>query len=361
MKNIFIVKSPLQLINALEAKFYFELDSIDCVLIVLGDKKNYSQILKLIHDQDQWKTVIVLDKISVLINNTMIDEFSKLNSKNMRLSEFQKSSVFLLMKLHKLAKIYKHVDFLFAGDNYNEMIRGFINSISYNKVILLDDGVSAIYIAEIRRNNHKSMPNLAIKKRIKICIRKFFQGLDDRQADKVCFFSAYNLDIDVRDELISNKYRYLQKEINNIKHINSVYFLGSPLSETGLMSEYDYFNQVKMIREKYSDYDFVYVAHRRESVEKTRLIEESMNVEICHFEYPIEYQLVTIGPIPRLVVSFVSSALENLRVIMGENLDVVSYKLLEGTYNKESRVNEVYKYFSQNVGDHFHLLSLDGK
>jgi|GEM_PF-3324220 len=358
MKSLFLVKSPLQLLNAVEARHHFSLKKEECVLVVMSDRKNYPQMIKLINEQQQWCDVIVLDKVSVFIRRDNISKYNKIHSANMPFSEIQKSSFFALIKLIKLAKIYKDVNYLFVGDSHNAVIRGFINKSTPKKTVLLDDGVGAIYMAGIRKQRHKDVPNIKLKKKIKIWLKRFFQGLDDRQSDSVCFFSAYNLDVADRDDLVLNEYHYLRSKIDALKSTDYVLFLGSPLSEVGLMSESDYIRQLKMVCKDYEGTKIIYVSHRRENKQKLDLINIIENIEVVSFDYPIEYQLTVYGPLPKSVISFVTSALENLRLIMGNKLEIVSYKLVKGSYKDSDRIDDIYDYFQKNTSPCFSVRSL---
>ena len=95
-----------------------------------------------------------------------------------------------------------------------------------------------------------------------------------------------------------------------------------------------------------------------ENKRKLTLINEIDNVEVCYFYCPIEYQLSFSGSLPKAVASFVTSALENLRLIMGNRLEIVSCKLTKGTYNASDRINDVYDYFQKNISPNFSLRSL---
>ena len=68
-KSVFLIKSPLQLLNAIEAKYYFGLNSDDCILIIMGDRKSQPQILMLANAVDEWGKVIVLNRVNVFFGD----------------------------------------------------------------------------------------------------------------------------------------------------------------------------------------------------------------------------------------------------------------------------------------------------
>jgi hypothetical protein len=172
---------------------------------------------------------------------------------------------------------------------------------------------------------------------------------------------VYDLDISEKDELVCNDYSYLNEKSISLKKDNCIYFLGGPLSEVGVMSEEDYFEQLNEVREKHSGMKFVYVAHRREKTRKLNKIRDYLNIEVCFFEYPIEYQVAIVGPVPEIIASFVTSALENLRVIMGGKMKIISYKLIDGTYSNAERIESIYSSYAKNVSENFCLETLESK
>jgi hypothetical protein len=359
MKSFFLIKSPLQLLNAIEAKHYFKMDSKDCILIIFGDKKSYPQMLNLVKLHDLWSSVVVVDKLSIFISKKNLRNFNGLDNRELFFSNIQRSSFFAITKLNKLASLYRDANFVFVGDNHNSIMRHFINSVSHKKTVLLDDGVGAMYMASLRKQGEDANPDLKFTKKIKLIAKRLFQGLKDQQSESVIFFSAYNLDLSEKDELIRNNYAFLNKKSKSLEKTDSVYFIGGSLSEGGVVPAINYLKQLKMVRDKYKGQKFVYIAHRRESTEKLNKIQTQLDIEICFFDYPLEYQLAMIGPLPKVLVSFVSSALENLRIIMGDQLKVISYRLIEGTYLHGNRVDSIYSYYAENISDNFSLELLD--
>lgn len=354
MNNIFIVKSPLQLLNALEAKYHFDLPDESCVLIIMADRKSYSQMIELAKEQGHWGSIRRLDYCSPF-SGKYISGVDALELRNNIVSRLFSSSIFTVSKLNRIADSFGRINYLFVGDNHNPYMRHFINKCSYEKVVLLDDGVGAIYMAEIRSMRHQTTPNIAFRKKLKLMAKRYIQGLDDRQADSLCFFSAYDLSVPPGDSVIKNEYKYLEKISKNNDVIECVYFLGAPLDETGVMTRAEYIDSVRKSIEYFGDKKFVYVAHRREDAEKLQHLENTLHVEVTKFQFPIEYQIAKIGPKPEIVASFISSALENLRLIMGDEIKIVAFRLKEGTYGIENRIDAIYAYYEENLSDNFVL------
>ncbi|MDH5473738.1 MAG: hypothetical protein OEY61_12870, partial [Gammaproteobacteria bacterium] len=128
---------------------------------------------------------------------------------------------------------------------------------------------------------------------------------------------------------------------------------------TGIMSKVDHFSALKQIVEYFSEKNVIYISHRRENRKNLDEISQSLNIKVCHFDYPLEFQLAMIGPRPVIVASFVSSVIENLRLIMGNDLKIVSFKFRPGTYKYQERIDATYTYYEKNLGDNFCVVPLN--
>ena len=198
-------------------------------------------------------------------------------------------------------------------------------------------------------------PSSQAKKKIKINLKRFLLRLKDYQPDKVCFFTVYYVDVYGEDTLIKNNFKYLREKSLNSDVLDEVYFVGSPLSETGAMSEDSYIDHLIKVKDYFKGDELVYISHRRESGKKLEIIREKLGINVKMFDYPLEYQIAVIGSKPKLLAAFVTSVLENMRVIMGDELKMISFKLIKGTYTREYEIDKVYEYYEKNVSDNFKL------
>ncbi|MDH5765752.1 MAG: alpha-2,8-polysialyltransferase family protein [Gammaproteobacteria bacterium] len=358
MNNVFLVKSPLQLINALEAKCYFNLKDNNCILIIMGDRKSYPQMLNLAKMSQQWHRVILMNNINILFGNPLDKSLSWHSDAIENSGSILRSSFFNILRLNRIAKYITDVDCIFFGDYSTEYMLHFVNIVPHNKTFLLDDGVGTVSIANRRMNMSGLQARQRLIKKIRITAKKLFLGLKNNVPDKIYYFTAYDIELNGKDELINNKYRYLKNMSQSLGVTDSIYFIGSPLSEVGIMSEKSYLEQLLMVKEFFKDFEVVYVAHRREAKEKLDKIKLNLNIDICHFEYPIEYQIAIVGPKPKIISSFITSALENLRIIMGDQVEIISFKLIKGTYSREKVVDDIYDYYNKNLSDYFYVESL---
>ena len=141
--NLFLITSPLQLINAIEAKSHFKLTSnILVVIFTEHQSKNKNQISRLINE-DEWDHVIRFDQ---RLKNT-------------------KTTFLRQIKLVKLLQ-KKSYNMLFCGDfsSINKMI---IANVKKKKVYLMDDGAVTInrHLNELGGKN--STQKIPLKRKIR--------------------------------------------------------------------------------------------------------------------------------------------------------------------------------------------------
>ena len=359
MKNVFLIKSPLQLLNAVEAKHYFGLSDDDCILIIMGDRKSYPQMMNLAKVDQQWKNVILLNRVNLLFGdpwlNTIVD-YSDVKSQRETLL---RSSFYTIWRFNRLAKHICNVDNIFFGDHKSEHLRHFINSVEHKRTVLLDDGTATVDDALKRQENKNNPYVLKLRKKIKLASKRLFQGLKDQQPEKIYFFTVYDIKAGGEDEVIRNNFTYLRSKNSTSSMSGDVYFVGTPLSEVGIMKESDYFNQLVKVKEYFKGREFIYIAHRREDKGKLNRIRENLDINIKIFEYPLEYQIAMIGPAPEIMAAFVTSVLENMRMIMGDKLQIISFKLIDGSYADKQTIDAVYDYYRENTSGYFNVKLLE--
>jgi hypothetical protein len=357
MNHIFLIKSPLQLLNAIEAKHHYGLNDSECYLVIMGDRKSHSQLMGLVAIAKEWKSVVILNGVSLFAK----EPWSTNHSPN-RIG-FRKSilnnSAFTIARINRLASHMTDVGYLFMGDYNNKFMRHFLNVTRHKETVLLDDGTATLDVARSRDTGESQRAPNSLYKRMKLGAKRIFQGLNDKRPDKVEFFTAYNVEVNAPDILERNQFTYLRNNAGALRVTNDVYFLGSPLSEVGLMVEKDYIDQLKMVRNKFYGREFIYVTHRREDSRKLDFIKANTDIKICSFEYPVEYQFAMIGPRPDTVVSFITSALDTLHVIFGSTITIISYKLIKGSYGDVERIEAVYNHYLTHASDCFQIRQLD--
>jgi alpha-2,8-polysialyltransferase (POLYST) len=356
MKNVFLVKTPLQLLNAMEAKYFFNLDKKQCVLIIMGDRKSQHQLLMLSEAVDEWEDVIVLNNVCLFFGNP----FNKCNSfwfKCFGRINFFNKSIFNIRRLNKISRYIGDVDYIFLGYVKYVFMRHFANITPHKKIYLLDDGSATLIVANQRNQGITVDSDIGFKGWLKLFVKKFFQGIKSQDLKHYNYFTMYDIDSSADDLIVRNDYRYLRSSSELLPVTSDIYFIGGPLSEVGMLSQDSYFDHLRRVQKFYSGKKIIYVAHRRESKDKLDKIKTELDFEVKLFDYPIEYQLAFVGPRPEIVASFVSTALDSCRIIFSKKIKLVSFKLESQNGSRRKQLKLMYKSYESHVGEYFTVVS----
>ncbi|MCW9056373.1 MAG: alpha-2,8-polysialyltransferase family protein [Gammaproteobacteria bacterium] len=351
MKSIFLIKTPLQLLNAIEARHHFNLDANDCILIIMGDRKSQPQILNLANKINEWSNVVILNDVNMFFGSPFNNSHNALW--NLQQLNVFKKSFFYIRRLNKISRYLGSVKYIFAGYTKYVYMSHFINITPHERLFFLDDGNGTIELAKQRKQGLIAAPDFSVRKKIKLIGKKYIQGIKDKEKESACFFTAYDISINDNDQIVRNDFKYLRSAVNDLPVSDVAYFIGSPLSEVAIMSQEVYLAQLNKVKEYFGNTELVYIAHRRDSSDKLDFIKNDLGIKVVLFDYPIEYQLAFIGPRPKVLASFFSAALDSCRLIFGNKLKIISFKLDMTDSPKREKIESIYASYETSVNDDF--------
>jgi hypothetical protein len=331
--NFFLVDSPLQLINAIEAKKYLKISIEDSTLVALGgvSDKNFKQIHSLI-EQDNWSNVFLIPK----------SNWKVLNFKS-------------LYQLNKILSSYSKIDKVIIGDYRSNLMRHFVNASNCSDSYLLDDGSASIFVHEKIDKGIGIKGDLGIGRKI----IHWIINLQNEDIFNIKYFTIYGKDEDDSARLIRNNYLHMKSMAYKLKRENSVYFLGGCLSELNIISEDDYLNTMKKVKDIYTNKQLYYIPHRRENPQKVKKIEQELEFSVKDFDMPIEWALIKGGTLPYEVASFYSSALDNCHEIFGSLIDIKAFKLDKCLIKKEkwAKIDLIFEVY-ENYKEGFSIVEI---
>ncbi len=338
MKNFFLVKTPLQLLNAIEARHYYQLNKEDCILVLMADRKSQAQLNNLADDVNEWELVVDLNTVPLFFSDPLQTENLKLWGCGLF-----KRSFFYAMRLNRISQKITKANYIFIGHAQYVYMRHFANTLPCSKVVCLDDGNATYLLAEERRcpknkNNEKNF-----KKKLKLFLKTKIQKINNNDYKKLEFFTIYNIIAGEGDSVIKHSFSYLRKNITEKNITDEVYFIGSPISETRILSQEEYLFHLKRVVKYFKNRDVVYISHRRESEMNLKEISHKLGIKVVTFDYPLEYQLSIIGPRPKIMASFISSALDSCSLIFGDTMKVISFKLDLKDSPLKDEIDNIYK------------------
>lgn len=324
--NIFFIESPLQLLNALEAKYFYHLSKEDSILVVLnaGSQENLKQIQFLI-DSDDWG---------------MVQQFT-----------YNIASVKNIFgRIKEITEVLKEtggVERVFIGEYKNQIMRHFANTYKKAEVILLDDGAAILNVYN-RILKKERFDSRSIVKRL---LKRYVLGIKYYNIKKLTFFTAYDLKETANLAVEKNEYACLKKRISSMEHNDAVYLLGQPMSEKNIMDEEAYLEYIRRLAEFFPDKNVIYIKHRSENDAKMKKIEELFGITVKRFNTCIEYELAYGEYLPFMVIGFYSSALINCSKIFKDYIKLKSFyfanKDIKNSHKKD--VENIYNYFEKEL------------
>ncbi|HHH19370.1 MAG TPA: hypothetical protein ENK86_02490 [Campylobacterales bacterium] len=285
MKNLFIVRTPLQLLNALEAKHHFNTQNNILIVIYSVNQTDKAQMDKILNEAD-W------------------DEIIKLN-------QGAKKSIFweYIQTVKELKK--ESIDKMFLVF-FRGVQKLFMSNINAQEIYLIDDGVASLTI-------QKNLPILIKEKKWLKELRYQLVGLRTDIAKLPNFFTAYDLTPYPDQKIVKNSYKYLVSSFlsQTTEDKQHVYLLGQTLIKPNIVTQDYYLEILKAIKNHFNHQTVIYIPHRDEQLEDLEAIRvlEDQHFIVETSKGAIETEFLENGIYPHYIVSFFTSALFNLEKI----------------------------------------------
>lgn len=339
-KSIFLVRTPLQYLNALEAKSEFRIQNEDAWIILFTDyQPSLGQINKIIR-KAEWGKITRIFR-AVKSKGTLLDIYNKLYG-------------WIRIKMFFLN--YKRTENLFIGHIEDVWMRFVANKIKADKTILLDDGVATLKIAAKRYNSNPlvNYPSNNYQKRKTFLHSGIFEeiilGKQNLVLPKVTFFTVYDkITLLNSDTIIKNNYPILYscKNHSQVK-IAEIWFIGQPLLEYKMIQPELLVKSLNTIKNKWGNtFRYLYIPHRSE---KNYDLIIDQGFEILSFQSPVELEIIDRNKIPHAVISFSSSALINLSKLYSlEEMKIyfIHSNMYPFSYSPDFQI--ILKYFEEDT------------
>lgn len=277
--NLFIVSSPLQIMNAIEAVEHFKTQN-NILLLLSSENKN--QLIQMNH-------------LIKFMDWLRIEYVSTLSYKGINRLFFTR----VITRQFKYIKNYE-IDKLFVGDYRSEHLNHMVNYFGNNDVYLLDDGLNQLGYSKYLQNQS-----------YKFKIRRLIYGLFFYNLSKIKYtiFSIFTIE---NEKTIKNNYTFFKKYINTKVMEKEVYFIGQPLVELNIIDEKCFKKELIKIINFYSKNLFIYILHRKENEEKINKLSKELNFEYKKFNNIIELEMINSDKIPSDIATFYSTAIITL-------------------------------------------------
>ena len=303
---IFLIATPLQALNAIEARHHFKLAAEQCQLVWFhsGSEANDRQTEDMLGQADWVRT----DTIHYSGRNFRCwkQRFDEVNA---------------------VARSMERTEYLFMGDYAFDLMRHFTHAVERREVVVLDDGNATLLIDRARRDSggpYFLRPH-SFGGRIKCLIKTRGCGMNRSLVDELTFFTIYDLDADDRTTVVPNTYAHLRSRLNLASRSDETFLLGDATPDKNQMREDAYFDCLERALDYLGRSSVLYMAHRLEKPEKLRKIESRFGIPVRESTMPIECRLCLSESVPKVIAGFFSSALDSCRVLCGERTRIKSF------------------------------------
>jgi hypothetical protein len=301
--DLYIMASPLQALNAIEARAVFPVANAIAVLVESVSSAGNAQLRSIV-ESENWKEIRTI---------------------TVRSGRFRKRYSNVADVLASLSRTV--IDRMFIGF-YDDIFVHFAHSLAQNELFLLDDGVATISLNHARVHNSNSvLPASAWKQLARRCILQVADGMRTGAIDTLRYFTIYDrLGQDRRNLIQTHSMERLRSRRAMTSQSDEAWLLGLG-SERIFKSQELYVSAIERIVRNWAPAPVRYLPHRYESPGQVESIRCRTGAEILHAGMPVELYLIQSQSIPAAVCSLVSSALYTVGLLFPNIIRIVSYRM----------------------------------
>jgi len=312
-KNLFVISTPWQLVNAYEAISTFNTENNVLIVGATSNPLNIRQIQALIQPSD-WSLIIYLsdNKSNFLQYAAVIKDCKKI-----------------------------HYDKIFI--NWNWFTQIIFSNVVFNDAYIVDDGLATItHYNEIRLGEKKYQEFFKKK------LRFILFGFKVFTSKRISFFTSFSLPNSDNIKIKHHDFQRIRGKYctNNFQKTKDMFIIGQALTEKNMMSQKLYNQYIAGICRYFQSCNVLYIPHRDEK-NIFRYIDSFDGLEFKIIDQPLEIFLLENKTIPRAIVGLFSSVLVNIKQLLNsaENIYYV--------YVPNSHINTgPYKRILQNNRSH---------
>jgi hypothetical protein len=332
LMDVFTVESPLQLLNAMEARH--TLGSSESHLVVFTSPGHSKESFTRLVRPGDWRSV---DFVPVVPYEDLEERLQWRQQWSMRLRAYRGHwrRRGLRRRLDAVARSLGRVERMFVGNLWIQHQRHLASVVRCRELVLLDDGTQTLQLNERLQSGHAVGPASEVDRPWLAWLIRQLTGMRPADTSRFTWFTAFDLKTRPGDRVLRNE-----------------------LSHEGLSEEHhrEYLGRV---RAHFAADSLVYVPHPREKVERVAYVRDVLGIPVCRYDVPIEYQLATSGVRPKVLASFCSSALDNCRIIFGDTLQINALRIEPAhCVCNPTLIRQIYEYYESKQSPWFVVVPL---
>ncbi|MDD2991792.1 MAG: hypothetical protein PHI64_22910 [Zoogloea sp.] len=289
--NLYICRSPLQLLNCIEACEKLGQTGGDNILLCAWRAELDRQLMQRLLDlYPRWSEVYF---------------FSLYPTKNQ------------IQPMLRILRRHRHFSKIFVGDT-THLINIFLNKLwHFESIYLIDDGASTIRRSALiaNRSLHLLRKNGSPRSALSSLMQDAL-GLSPMFAYQAQFFTYYEIQHpELADKIVKNDLNFSKSHIREKPRSQEVWFIGSDIRQVVLENRDDYCDFLAQVHRKINLSKVVYIPHRKEPDHYLAKISKRFDMEVRRLDNILELELIHADALPQAFASFTSSALDTIDIL----------------------------------------------
>jgi|GEM_PF-2269101 len=342
MNDLFVITSPLQYLNALEARAYYQIAPSSAVLVIIPNRQGEESMRQL-------QQLLVGSVWGQTFFPQGLPPRGRWPSRALRHLQSFLGALKFRREVDALLARMPVVTRIFLGDWRARSFRYFLWKRPDAKVVLLDDG--SVTSQAFRYRNDSRDPKVEAKAFPERNPKPWLAaGVRFRNPQRITFFTSYDLPTGRRDDIERHSFEALKADSASWIASDEVWFIGSNHAENGIASQQGYLAVLLAVRHFFSDRRLRYFAHRGESEPKLQQL-EILGFAVARSELPLEIVIRDQKTYPRAVGAIASSVIDNLAAILGAKVAVYLFIVPKGYYLQRAKhLADIVKYHLEASG-----------
>ena len=316
--SLFLCRSPLQLLNCVEACEHFGLRNSHTILVCAWraerDKHLMQRILEL---YPHWSELYFFPLYPT------------------------KGQWPVMLKVFRGRRHFAH---LFFGDS-THLINVFLNKVGhFDNIHLVDDGNATLGLAEriAKRSLHKLRKNLTPRSGLASTIQARL-GLSPVFLYGARFFTIYDINHSQLDgRIVRNELKFCKSRLGEKPRTDEIWFIGSDIRREWLENRADYDAFLEQVHRRINLSKVVYIPHRKEPDDYLAEVSRRYGMEVRRLNAILELELVSAPTLPKAFASFGSSALDTIDILIKPPITVFRPPSAAIRQTLRQMVDEIY-------------------
>jgi len=330
--SLFLCRSPLQLLNCIEACEHFGLRNSHTILVCAWRAERDKHLMQRILDlYPHWSELYFFPLYPT------------------------KGQLPVMLKVFRGRRHFAH---LFYGDS-THLINVFLNKVGhFDTLYMVDDGTATLHHARqiAERTLHLQRKNFTYRNPLASWVLARL-GLSPTFNYRAKLFTIYDIPQPaLRGRVVRNPLSFCKSRIGEKPRSEEIWFIGSNIRREVLIRMDDYDDFLEQVHRHIDLSRVVYIPHRKEPDDYLATISRRFGMEIRRLNDILEIELVNAATIPAAFVSFGSSAVDTIDILVhppitlfripDEAVDPIRRESVRGMY--QSAMEKQFKIIDMN-------------